>query len=227
MSYERVVYPRCEKCGVNYPPDLEDSSTRCPCRRAHASALVELLLMDPSSSKTLANFDELRASKTMRKARKIGEKIVAGERLRGITMASTPGTGKTHLMIALFRKAIREHERMACMYNAAGFVRKIQGTYARDYTGPNKDQIIESVAKHEVVFFDDLGKERISEDVDLMLYELVDALYAKRRTLMVATNLKANELKSRYDDATISRLLHMTTIVDVSGSDNRNEVPYG
>jgi DNA replication protein DnaC len=89
--------------------------------------------------------------------------------------------------------------------------------------------IVESVASHEVVLLDDLGKEHASTNVESIVYELFDALHVARVTLVAATNVPATRgeayrgpiLPERYDEAVRSRLRAMCERFVVKGEDRR------
>ncbi len=159
-------------------------------------------------------------------------KIVAGGRTRGLFLMGLPGRGKTHLMVGLGR-ALLERGRDVGYYNVARLVARIQGSYG-DYGGETRRAIVESVVSHEVVLLDDFGKEHQSANVESILYELLDALNATGRTVVVSTNLppvrKRKEeggdyqgpvLAERYDEAVRSRLKAMCERVAIKGEDRR------
>ena len=87
-----------------------------------------------------------------------------------------PGRGKTHLMVGMGR-ALLDKDRDAGYYNVVRLISRIQDSYS-DYGGETRRAIIESVASHEVVLLDDLGKEHASTNVESIVYELFDALHA-------------------------------------------------
>lgn len=159
--------------------------------------------------------------------------IVAGQRARGLFLMGLPGRGKTHLIVGLGR-ALLERGRDVGYYNVARLVARIQDSYG-DYGGETRRAIVESVVSHEVVLFDDFGKEHQSSNVESILYELLDALNAAGRTVVVSTNLppvrKQREegddyrgpvLAERYDEAVRSRLKAMCERVAIKGEDRRS-----
>jgi DNA replication protein DnaC len=155
-------------------------------------------------------------------AKAIGE----GERKRGLFMIGKPGRGKTHVMVASFRLGV-ERGLVVAWANAPAFVQRVQATYAKEAT-ERRHEILRRMFDHQVVYLDDLGKERQSADVDGILYELVDGLYARRRTLVVSSNLPGEVFKNgeRYDPALVSRFKQMTTRVHVAGEDRREDADY-
>ena len=77
------------------------------------------------------------------------------------------------------------------------------------------------MVRNDVVFLDDLGKERASEDVATVIYELVDGLLTNERTLIASANLDVKEYAARYDDATRSRIREMCETWRLDGDDRR------
>jgi DNA replication protein DnaC len=81
--------------------------------------------------------------------------------------------------------------------------------------------VIEGVARRRFVVLDDLGKEHRSANVDSIVYELVNALYVARSTLVLCSNLPDAEYRGRYDEAVRSRIAGMCEVVVVRGEDRR------
>jgi DNA replication protein DnaC len=138
-----------------------------------------------------------------------------------------PGRGKTHLLVATGRMLL-VRDRDAGYYNFVRLISRIQDSYS-DFGGETRRSIVESVASHEVVLLDDLGKEHSSTNVESIVYELFDALYVARVILVVATNVPATRdrryrgptLSARYDEAVRSRLRAMCERFVVKGEDQR------
>jgi DNA replication protein DnaC len=175
--------------------------------------------------------DALDASEpTMTAALEAACGIASGERWRGMLLMGLPGRGKSHLLVGLGR-ALLAGDRDAGYYNVVGLVSRIQDTYS-DFGGETRRAIVESVASHEVVLLDDLGKEHASTNVESIVYELFDALHVARVTLVAATNVPATRgegyrgptLSERYDEAVRSRLRAMCERFVVKGEDRRRAV---
>ncbi len=220
---------RCARCGgLKHDRDHElssDAVCRCGGRMRRLRGYLDAV--DPGGRMTLDSLDasEPTLAAALREARGIG----AGERRRGMLLLGPPGRGKTHLMVGLGRELLGR-ERDAGYYNVVRLISRIQDTYGEhSEVGDTRRAIIESVASHEVVLLDDLGKEHASTNVESIVYELFDALYAARVTLVVATNVPAARgegyrgptLSERYDEAVRSRLRAMCERFVVKGEDRR------
>jgi len=220
---------RCGRCGgLRDERDHENNADRvCRCGGREERLLSYLDAADPSRRMVLGAIDA--SEPTVSAAVEAARGIVAGARRRGMLLMGLPGRGKTHLMVGLGR-ALLERDRDAGYYNAARLVSRVQDTYGGD-GGETRRAIVESVASHEVVLLDDLGKEHASPNVESIVYELFDALHVARVTLVAATNVPATReegyrgptLSDRYDEAVRSRLRAMCERFVVRGEDRRRE----
>lgn len=220
---------RCGGCGgLRRERDHERNSDRvCRCGGRRRRLLSYLDAADPEGRMTL---DALDASEPAM-AVVVGEalRVASGERERGMLLMGMPGRGKTHLLVGTGRMLLAR-DRDAGYYNFVRLISRIQDSYS-DFGGETRRSIVESVASHEVVLLDDLAKEHASTNVESIVYELFDALYVARVTLVVATNVPATRdggyrgptLSERYDEAVRSRLRAMCGRFVVKGEDRRRE----
>lgn len=220
---------RCGRCGgLRRERDHERNSDRvCRCGGRRRRLLSYLDAADPETRMTLDTLDV--TEPTMAGA--VGEalRVVSGERTKGMLLMGLPGRGKTHLMVGTGR-ALLTRDRDAGYYDFVRLVSRIQDSYS-NLGGETRRAIIESVASHEVVLLDDLGKEHSSTNVESIVYELFDALHTARSSLVVATNVPATRdgsyqgptLSERYDEAVRSRLKAMCERFVLKGEDRRLE----
>jgi len=151
--------------------------------------------------------------------RRAAEPTVAVEVPGHHTYLSTFWEHNTHVAVAACREALRRGV-VAGYYDVAGLVSRVQETYSPYETGTRR-AVIEGVARRRFVVLDDLGKEHCSANVDSIFYELVNALYVGRSTLVLCSNLPDAEFRGRYDEAVRSRIAGMCEVVVVRGEDRR------
>lgn len=173
--------------------------------------------IDPQGLKrmnTLAN-----RSEGMEKALGHGKRLVGGGANRGMILIGNPGLGKTHFMVALARRLIQAGHPV-WWRNAQKFVGEVQSSYSNPEV-MSREMAIEHALSFQYLFLDDMGKERSSEDTHTLMYELVDGMLTRRRTLIASTNLTDEEFYAQYDDATRDRLKAMCKRYLIEGSSYR------
>lgn len=214
----------CERCGGLVHDDSEAEGKRCRCDGALSRCREHVEGADPRSVMTFESLDVAK-DPSLRRAASIARRVAVGE-VQGLAMFGTPGNGKTHAAVAACRLALsRKH--MAGYYNVVELVGRVQKTYGRDWHAETRASVIAQAASRELVVLDDLGKERSSEDIASIIYELVNAVYCSGRRLIVCSNLDAGAYKDRYDEAVASRIAGMCEVVAVTGDDRRRGVRTG
>ena len=158
----------------------------------------------------------------------LSEKEKSFEEQLGMLLIGEPALGKTHLMIGLARELVNQGHPI-WWSNAREFVSDIQRSYG-DVDAIPRDEVIRRALTHQVLFIDDLGKERATEDVDTIMYDLIDGLEIKRRAtprplLIASSNLSPDEYQRQYDSATRSRLEGMCLVFKIEGEDYRVKRP--
>jgi DNA replication protein DnaC len=215
--FEEPVEETCDVCGGWKGGWAPVHGRFCSCERLIERGFAQLAAVDPEEG---MRFDALEgAHPTLKRAARLAWLASCGGSGRGVAMFGKPGVGKTHLAIAACREALQRGV-VAGYYNVAELVARVQDTYSPHETGTRR-AAIEGVAKRRFVVLDDLGKEHRSANVDSIVYELVNALYVTRSTLVLCSNLPDAEYRGRYDEAVRSRIAGMCEVVVVAGEDRR------
>jgi DNA replication protein DnaC len=79
----------------------------------------------------------------------------------------------------------------------------------------------------DLLVIDDLGAEKGTEWVVEQLYRIVDYRYRMCLPLVVTTNLSGREIRDRFGDRILSRLVEACTAVKLTGDDKRSEALHG
>lgn len=192
---------------------------RCGARIRRTSRVLEQDV-DPGGTMT---FDNLTGTSLETKTLAAEFKTVAdGSRAQGFMLRGLPGRGKTHLVVALVREAI-SLGRVAGYFPVTSLISRVQETYSSPYGGETRNAIIGDLSGYEIVVLDDLGKERNTEDVASIVYQVLDGLHTAKRTVMICTNLDTGSLVERYDEAVRSRIKGLCEQAHVKGKDRRED----
>lgn len=205
----------CEMCGGSLGPIAPADQDWCKCDSITRRCQEALDLVDPEAGMTFGNYAP--DTDEQKKALGIAMGVASGAK-RGCLLLGDPGVGKTHLGVSALRKAIEEGQ-TAAYENVVSLVSRIQATYGGEEG--SRGAIIEALLKCKLVMLDDLGKERMTEDVASIVYEVINAVYGRGTRVIVCSNLTGEEYLNRYDSAVRSRMAGMCERMVVSGSDRR------
>jgi DNA replication protein DnaC len=142
------------------------------------------------------------------------------DRCENILVFGNPGTGKTHLSIALARQWCLQGRRVYYT-SAASLVQQL----LRAKKELRLDQLIKSLDKNEVLLIDDISYipfERTETDV---LFQLLSERYEMRSTL-ITSNVPFAKWPTLFKDETttaavIDRVVHRATILELNAESYR------
>jgi len=140
----------------------------------------------------------------------------------GLIISGPVGTGKTYAascMVNLFLDKLK--------WVTFGNVLDLLGRLRRSYSDAAQEEewrILDELNKVPLLVIDDLGKEKVSEWVEQILYQVIDGRYRAEKPLIVTTNYDAETLAGRYPEvgeALMSRLGGFCEPVYLGGTDRR------
>ena len=165
----------------------------------------------------LSNFETTGArdvSEHLLRAQKISERYVeiffdpAENRFResGLIYIGVPGTGKTHLAVAVLIELIERYNVRGRFIDFTALVHKIQSTFDPS-SAESKHMVLDPIIRADVLVLDELGAQKPTEWVMDTLYLIINSRYLERLPTIFTTNYHLDVSLSRVPEVPLEAAL--------------------
>ena len=202
---------QCKKCrdlGYIFQEDEKGYTVATPCECIEKRQIKEKLegcgLTDSFKKKTFSTFKTDTEHQKQAKLRAMSYCKKFKEEKGSFLLTGNPGTGKTHLGIAIMMQLVNQN--VGCRY--AEYISLIMSLKQCCMDPINYNKEINEYKNCTVLFLDDLLKGQTSEADRKYIYEIINYRYMTEKPIIVSTEKSLDELMD-YDAAITSRIIEM------------------
>lgn len=120
-----------------------------------------------------------------------------------LVFCGKPGTGKTHLACGI-AAALMERGMSAMFRTVLAAVRHIKDTYRRDSARSESDAI-DDLLRPDLLILDEIGVQTGSEHEKMLLFEVINERYQRKRSTVLISNLNRDELTAYLGERIMDR----------------------
>ncbi|MGH8388184.1 MAG: ATP-binding protein [Pseudomonas sp.] len=126
---------------------------------------------------------------------------------RCMVMIGKPGTGKTHLGVAMANELLHNTSRTAVYRTVGAILQAIRATYDR-HSERSEAEILSSLVTPDLLVLDEVGvsKEQPSDFELTTLFAIINGRYEQERPTVVISNLDAGQLSGAMGERCVDRL---------------------
>lgn len=116
-----------------------------------------------------------------------------------------PGTGKTHLAAGIGLRIMHRDSRRVLFMTVMRAIRTIKDTWSKD-SELSETQAIAALVRPDLLILDEVGIQFGSETEKLMLFDVLNERYEKRRPTLLISNLGMEDVRAYLGERVFDRL---------------------
>lgn len=127
-----------------------------------------------------------------------------GKEGKSALFVGKPGTGKTHLAVGIGLSAMKDGYSVL-FYTVMRAIRRVKDTWNRE-SKESESEAIAALVEPDLLILDEVGIQFGSETEKLILFDILNERYEKRRSCILLSNLSSEEVSAFLGERIIDRL---------------------
>ncbi len=115
-----------------------------------------------------------------------------------------PGTGKTHLSVGVAKEVMKQHY-TALFITVFRAIRQVKDSWNKS-SNRTEQEVINSLVYPDLLVLDEVGIQFGSETEKLILFDVLNERYEKRKPTLLLSNLEVKEMKAYLGERIFDRL---------------------
>jgi DNA replication protein DnaC len=124
---------------------------------------------------------------------------------RSAIFIGLPGTGKTHLAVGIALRIMHRDNRIVYFTTVRKAMNRVKGTWNKG-SEETELEAIESLSMPDLLILDEIGVQFGSDTEKMILFDILNERYERRRPTILLSNLTIDMVKSYLGDRVIDRL---------------------
>ena len=122
---------------------------------------------------------------------------------RTLILSGNPGTGKSHLAIAIAQAIMPKHT--ALYINALDAIRMIRDTWRKD-SETSELQVLELLGSIDLLVIDEVGVQYGTENEQMLMFDIINRRYRDSKPMILLTNLGTKGFSEYLTERSYDRL---------------------
>lgn len=139
---------------------------------------------------------------------------------RNIMLYGSVGIGKSFLSCCVAKELMDKGYTVTYRSATGLFEELARNTFNND----NKDDLynlIDYIYNCDLLIIDDLGTELLSSFISTQFFSLINERNLRRKSTIISTNLSLEQIRDRYSDRVLSRIVSSYAVIKLTGPDIR------